>query len=48
VDHDHEERPHQGLGNELIAPQAKVIGTGPLKYRERLGDVLKFYHREAA
>jgi transposase InsO family protein len=48
VDHYHEERPHQGLGNELIAPQAKVIGTGPLKCRERLGGVLKFYHREAA
>ena len=31
VDHYHEERPHQGLGNELIAPQAKVIGTGTLK-----------------
>jgi Integrase core domain len=48
VDHYHEERPHQGLGNELIAPQAKVIGTGPLKCRQRLGGVLKFYHREAA
>ena len=48
VDHYHEERPHQGLGNELIAPQAKVIGTGPLKCRERLGGVLKFYYREAA
>jgi putative transposase len=48
VDHYHEERPHQGLDNELIAPQAKVIGTGPLKCRERLGGVLKFYYREAA
>jgi putative transposase len=48
VDHDHEERPHQGLGNELIAPQAEVIGTGPLKCRERLGGVRKFYYREAA
>jgi putative transposase len=48
VDHYHEERPHQGLGNELIAPQAEVIGTGPLKCRQRLGGVLKFYHREAA
>jgi hypothetical protein len=48
VDHYHEERPHQGLGNELIAPQAKVIGTGTLKCRERLGGVLKFYYREAA
>jgi hypothetical protein len=25
-----------------------VIGTGPLKCRERLGGVLKFYYREAA
>jgi putative transposase len=48
VDHYHEERPHQGLDNELIAPQAKVIGRGPLKCRERLGGVLKFYYREAA
>jgi putative transposase len=48
VDHYHEERPHQGLGNELIAPQAKVIGTGTLKCRERLGGVLKFYYREVA
>ena len=48
VDHYHEERPHQGLGNELIAPQATVTGTGPLKCRERLGGVLKFYYRDAA
>src|SRR5262245_15754973 len=32
VDHYHEERPHQGLGNELIAPQAKMIGVGTLKW----------------
>ena len=48
VDHYHEERPHQGLGNALLAPRAKVLGTGPLKCRERLGGVLKFYYREAA
>jgi transposase InsO family protein len=48
VDHYPEERPHQGLGNEFIAPQAKGIGTGPLKCRERLGGVLKFYYRKAA
>ena len=48
VDHYHEERPHQGLGNELIAPRANASGTGPLKCRERLGGVLKFYYREAA
>jgi hypothetical protein len=46
--HYHEERPHQGLGNELIAPTTTVIGTGPITCRERLGGVLKFYYREAA
>jgi transposase InsO family protein len=48
VDHYHEERPHQGLGNELIAPMTTVIGTGQMKCRERLGGLLKFYYREAA
>jgi transposase InsO family protein len=36
VHHDHEERPHQVLGNELIAPKAKtptVIGAGQMKCR---------------
>ena len=46
--HYHEERPHQGLGNERIAPTTTVIGTGPVTCRERLGGVLKFYYREAA
>jgi hypothetical protein len=44
----HEERPHQGLGNELIAPKTPVIRTGQIKCRERLGGLLKFYDREAA
>ena len=48
VDHYHEERPHQGLGNALIAPQTTVIGTGPITCRERLGGLLKFYERVAA
>ena len=48
VHHYHEERPHQGLYNELIAPTTTVIGTGQLKCRERLGGLLKFYYREAA
>jgi transposase InsO family protein len=46
--HYHEERPHLGLGNELIAPTTPVIGTGQIKCRERLGGVLTFYGREAA
>jgi putative transposase len=48
VQHYHGERPHQGLGNELIAPKPTSIGTGPVTCRARLGGVLKFYDREAA
>jgi len=48
VDHYHEERPHQGLGNELIAPKTTSLAPGPVQCRERLGGVLKFYYREAA
>ena len=46
--HYHEERPHQGLSNKLIAPTTTVIGTGPIECRERLGGLLRFYYREAA
>ncbi len=48
IHHYHEERPHQGLGNQLIDPTAPVHLEGPVQCRERLGGVLKFYHREAA
>jgi transposase InsO family protein len=48
VAHYHEERPHQGLGNELIAPTTTSLGPGPVHCRERLGGVLKFYYRVAA
>ncbi len=44
--HYHEERPHQGLDNQLIAPKTTAIGTGPITCRERLGGLLKFYDRE--
>ena len=37
VEHYHEERPHQGLGNELIAPKTAAIGTGAVTCRARLG-----------
>jgi hypothetical protein len=49
-DHGIEPAPERGTKRpwKLIAPQAKVIGTGLLKCRERLGGVLKFYYREAA
>jgi hypothetical protein len=48
MDHYHEERPHQGLGNERIAPKTALRGSGPLRCRERLGGVLKFYDRQTA
>jgi transposase InsO family protein len=35
VDHYHEERPHQGLRNELIAPETTSVGRGPVRCRER-------------
>jgi transposase InsO family protein len=46
--HYHEERPHQGLENEFIAPKATSLRHGQVRCRERLGGVLKFYYREAA
>jgi transposase InsO family protein len=48
VQHYHEERPHQGLDNEFIAPKTISIGTGPVTCRARLGGLLKFYYRKAA
>jgi len=48
-DHYHEERKHQGLGNRLLFPRTEVPQSGgSVKCKERLGGVLKFYHREAA
>jgi Integrase core domain len=47
VDHYHEERPHQGLSNALIAPKTTSVGPGPVQCRERLGGVLTFYYRAA-
>jgi transposase InsO family protein len=48
VDHYHRERNHQGLANELIQP-AEEVGRdeGVIDCRERLGGLLRYYHREA-
>jgi len=49
VEHYHAERNHQGLGNKLIesAPHAGPV-AGRISCRERLGGMLKYYHRRAA
>ena len=44
VGHYHSERPHQGLGNRVIAPVMQ--GAGQIMMRERLGGLLKFYRRD--
>lgn len=47
--HYHAERNHQGLNNDLIAPQAEVGRVGGRVYRcKRLGGMLSYYYREAA
>jgi putative transposase len=47
--HYHHERNHQGLDNQLIAPEPVVGGhMGAVRRRERLGGLLSYYYREAA
>jgi hypothetical protein len=49
VQHYHAERNHQGLGNQLIDPSDNVNAVaGKIECRERLGGMLKYYHRRAA
>jgi hypothetical protein len=49
VDHFHAERNHQGKGNILLFPRATDRQReGPVRCRERLGGLLRYYHREAA
>jgi putative transposase len=49
VDHFHAERNHQGRGNVLLFPRATAWQCeGPMQCRERLGGLLRYYHREAA
>ena len=49
VAHYHEERNHQGLGNVLIFPaRGQTRVTDRVASRQRLGGLLKYYHRPAA
>ena len=48
VDHFHAERNHQGKGNVLLFPRAADRQReGPVRCRERLGGLLRYYHQEA-
>ena len=45
--HYQRERPHQGLGNEIVG-RVEVVRDGDVMATERLGGLLKFYDRQAA
>jgi hypothetical protein len=47
--HYHAERNHQGLDNQLICPDPKLLREGgKVKRRERIGGLLNYYYRTAA
>jgi hypothetical protein len=51
VRHFHQERNHQGKENVILFPLTAdriVASCGTIACRERLGGLLRFYHREAA
>ncbi|MFH0901604.1 MAG: hypothetical protein V2A73_13330 [Pseudomonadota bacterium] len=49
VEHYHEEQNHQGKDNVLLFPRRDhASDVGEVKRSERIGGLLKFYHREAA
>jgi putative transposase len=50
IAHHHTERPHQGKGNVILFPsrQAEPDSDSSVACRERLGGLLKYYHRKAA
>ncbi len=45
MEHYHTERPHQGIGNNIIDPPP--LGNGRIVCHERLGGLLKSYRRAA-
>ena len=50
VTHYHHERNHQGKGNLLLFPASEQTPRvdGPVRCRERLGGLLRYYYRAAA
>ena len=47
VEHYHEERSHQGIGNDIVS-RAPPQCVGRVEVNERLGGLLNYYHRKAA
>ena len=47
VEHYHTERNHQGLGNDLIVRERRSGRGTRVRCEERLGGVLRYYHRAA-
>jgi len=47
VEHDHEERNHQGLDNQLITSPLVIQMTSRVRRRPRLGGLLNFYEQAA-
>ena len=49
VEHFHAERKYQGKGNVLLFPRTTDRHReGPVRCHEKLGGLLRYYHREAA
>jgi hypothetical protein len=49
VAHYRTERNHQGKSNVLLFPDVtEMRGSRPVRCRERLGGLLRYYHQEAA
>jgi len=47
--HYHAERNHQGMANRILEPGQEVgRTTGSIRCRQRLGGMLRYYHRQAA
>ena len=47
VEHDHGERKHQGLGNDLIGRAPSPRRVGGVRRHQRLGGLLNYYYRAA-
>ncbi len=47
VAHDHGERNHQGIGNELIEAPKRSDSQAPVRRRQRIGGMLNYYYRAA-